>query len=172
MGIPSKDRIGKKFGKLTIINVIKNKGKKTYVLCKCDCGNTKQIRLDGITSGLVVSCGCFNKEQAIKTGKKKRTHGKTHTRIYRIWRKMKERCYYEADRRKYKYYGGRGITVYEEWKNSFEKFYDWAITHGYADNLSIDRIDVNGNYEPSNCRWITMAEQQRNKRNNIKIQGA
>lgn len=92
------------------------------------------------------------------------------TRIYNIWHSMKSRCYYEKDKC-YKSYGGRGIIVCEEWSNKdtgFVNFFNWSVRNGYSDNLTIDRINVNGNYEPSNCRWITMVEQQSNKRNNKK----
>lgn len=95
----------------------------------------------------------------------KTTHGKRHTRIYKTWTDMKSRCL-NPNRPKYKRYGGRGITICEEWLNSFEAFYDWAMANGYREDLTIDRIDNDGNYEPSNCRWITLAEQAANKSTN------
>lgn len=86
-------------------------------------------------------------------------------RLYSIWHNMKSRCYYRKSE-KYKDYGGRGIIVCDEWRNNFQAFYDWAMSHGYADDLTIDRKDVNGNYEPSNCRWVTQKEQHNNTRKN------
>ena len=93
------------------------------------------------------------------------THGKSKTRLYNIWSDMKRRCYNPKNKR-YNRYGGRGISVCDEWKDDFQAFYDWAIYNDYAEDLTIDRIDVNGNYEPNNCRWITWKEQQRNTSRN------
>lgn len=94
-----------------------------------------------------------------------KTHGLTNTRLYSIFGHMKQRCY-DKNSARYHCYGGRGITICEEWRNDFQTFYDWAMSHGYADNLTIDRIDVNGNYEPSNCRFVTIKEQENNRSNN------
>lgn len=95
-------------------------------------------------------------------------HGKRKTRLYRIWANIKTRCTNENDPH-YERYGGRGITVCDEWKNDFKAFYDWSMSNGYADDLTIDRINNNGNYEPSNCRWVTIKEQNQNKRNVVLI---
>ena len=92
-------------------------------------------------------------------------HGKRKTRLYRIWANIKTRCYNERDPH-FKRWGNRGITMCAEWKDNFQNFYDWSMSHGYSDDLTIDRIDNNGNYEPGNCRWITIKEQDRNKRTN------
>lgn len=97
------------------------------------------------------------------------THGMTGTRIHNEWRAMKRRCYTKSHI-EYKRYGGRGISVCDEWRDNFMSFYDWAMTNGYRDDLTLDRIDVNGNYEPSNCRWVTQKEQQNNRRNNHYIE--
>lgn len=166
MRFKTEDCIGKKFNRLLVLKIAYKKNNSPYVLCRCDCGKEKVIKLYPITSNIIKSCGCYNRELAIALGKNTYKHNMSKTRLYKIWSKMKERCYYKKDVRKYAYYGGRGITVCDEWKNDFVTFKEWALKNGYQDNLSIDRIDVNGNYEPSNCRWITMAEQQRNRRNN------
>lgn len=95
----------------------------------------------------------------------KTTHGKRNTRLYDIWHGMKNRCYNENNDR-YRDYGGKGTTICNEWKNDFQSFYDWSMANGYKDNLTIDRMDTDGNYEPSNCRWITNKEQQNNRTDN------
>jgi len=153
---------GQQFGRLIVIErkMINHRG---HSVCKCSCGNIVTIRNDALTSGKTQSCGCITKEIA-KTGINRRKHGLWGTRLHRIWGAMKTRCFNKNFAR-YKDYGGRGITVCDEWKNNFDAFYDWAMAHGYSDELSIDRIDVNGNYEPLNCRWSTIQEQNVNKRN-------
>lgn len=100
---------------------------------------------------------------------KRQMHGKHNTRLYRIWGNMKGRCYCKS-RKEYKNYGGRGITVCEEWLHDFQAFYDWSMSNGYRDDLTIDRVEVNGNYEPSNCRWITNEEQQNNRQDSKLIE--
>ena len=169
---------GQKFGRLTVVGLdhikkyIHNNGIKEvqeFYLCKCDCGNETIIRKNMLKNGYTLSCGCLNREKARLTGLAKKTHGFSKSRIYRIWSKIKLRCYNKNDYFHYNLYGGRGITVCNEWKNDFMSFYKWAMANGYKDNLSIDRIDVNGNYEPSNCRWATTKEQCNNRSNTIII---
>lgn len=164
---------GQKFGRLTIISLhhISNKfdGKRKrvryYYLCKCECGKEKVILKDNL-GRLTNSCGCISKQLAKKRLLK---HGLCNTRLYDIWESMKQRCFYENSI-SYRNYGGRGITVCDEWKQSFIAFYKWATSNGYQENLTIDRINLDGDYEPTNCRFITMKEQGRNKRNNRVIE--
>ena len=162
--------IGQKYGRLTVIERYKNsKNNRVQWKCKCDCGNYKIVTSSDLRSNKIKSCGCLRKEKAIILGKNTNLkHNMTHTRIYRIWISMRNRCYYKKNIA-YKNYGGRGITIYEEWKDDFMNFYNWAINNGYKDDLTIDRIDVNGNYEPNNCRWVDMKQQQNNRRNNRTI---
>lgn len=157
-----KDITGQRFGKLKVIEKVdKDKYGHTRWLCECDCGNKKIISGKSLRNGHTQSCGCYHKKQISKLNLK---HGKSNLRIHKIWSNIKQRCFNENNLR-YQYYGARGITICNEWKDDFMSFYNWAMMNGYKDNLSIDRIDVNGNYEPSNCRWATQSEQNANTRN-------
>lgn len=159
-GSAIKINIGDKFNNLT---VIERNGHSSFSIawrCRCDCGKERTVTSTRLKDGIVTSCGC-NKEKIIKS---LTTHGLSKTRIYHCWQTMKNRCTRESNRF-YKNYGGRGIKVCDRWLESFENFYeDMAST--YMDHLELDRIDVNKNYEPNNCRWITHKQQQRNKRTN------
>ena len=156
-----KDLTGQKFGRLTVVERAENtpQGKARW-LCKCECGGTTVATKSDLDLGKVKSCGCLRKETTAELGRIA-SHNGTGTRLYRIWSSMKQRCKYEHHKCFFRY-GGRGITVCNTWEENFAAFRDWALENGYADNLTLDRIDVNGNYEPSNCRWVTMKTQQNN----------
>ena len=170
MGRPMLDITGRRFFRLVAIerDDSKSDGHHIFWRCKCDCGNEIVVRKDSLLSGHAKSCGCYLDKK--RHDGQNKTHGMKHTRIYNVWQSMKDRCF-NPNATKYNYYGGRGISVCEEWRNKengFLNFYNWSMTNGYAKDLTIDRINVNGNYEPSNCRWATIAEQNNNKRTNIK----
>ena len=160
-----KDITGQKFGSLTAIKFCYKKNNRYFWLFKCACGNEKIINKANVISGLTQSCGCYFKKIIKKCNK---THGLSNTRIFSIWLGIKNRCC-NINEPAYKNYGGRGITICKEWENDFKTFYDWSMANGYQDNLTIDRINNNGNYEPSNCRWADKKIQANNQRNTVKI---
>lgn len=155
------DITGKRCGRLTVIREVGNdgRGEKKW-LCKCDCGNETIVKSSKLRNGITRSCGCLQKE--MRDNGNHKTHGMTNTKLYVIWCNMKKRCLSPGDIM-YAHYGGRGITVCEEWQNDFCRFSEWSLTNGYKEGLSIERIDVNGNYEPDNCKWITKTEQYLNR---------
>lgn len=161
-----KDLTGQRFGRLVALRktgyYVWPCGRNSNIwLCKCDCGNEKKVTTSNLTSGHTRSCGCLKTE--IHS-----THKLTHHKLYNVYKGIKGRCY-NTNNDRFDDYGGRGIKVCDEWLEDFMNFYNWAINNGYQDGLTIDRIEVDGNYEPSNCRWITNREQQSNKRNNKKF---
>ena len=181
--------IGYKIGRLTIIQDLgmilpkeTSKVKKRFYLCRCECGNEKRVVRSAILNKLTLSCGCLQKEngekrmktlsEQIKNGtvvpfSKYEKEFNSKSRLYNIWQNMKARCTNENNER-YQDYGGRGIKICDDW-NDYQNFIDFAKNNGYTELLSLDRIDVDGNYEPSNCRWATDEEQAKNKRTSLVV---
>ena len=155
------DLTGKRFGKLTALyDTGERKNGKPLWECRCDCGNITKVKSCNFVSGRTKSCGCYSREKVIEMNT---THGGTGTRLFRIWTSMKTRCS-NPNYKKYEYYGGRGIKVCDEWLHDFAAFRKWALANGYKDNLTLDRKDPDGNYEPQNCQWATWHEQRINQR--------
>ena len=166
MNIKAKDITNEKFGRLTALYrddyVQPNGRKRTSWKCKCECGNEITVMYDNLKSGATMSCGCLAREMISKRAS---THHMTDTHIYGVWCSMKTRCYTKSATG-YPFYGARGITVCDEWRNSFETFYEWAIENGYKEGLTIERKDYDGNYCPENCCWITSVAQANNRKSN------
>ena len=153
-----KDRTGIKYGKLTCTDKFERRGKRIYWFCKCECGNEKWVSAQNLL--VAKSCGCSNKTSHT-------IHGMTGTRIHETWNHMIQRCRNEKHPY-FKDYGGRGITVCDEWLGTegFIRFNEWAMTNGYQDNLTLDRIENDKGYSPNNCRWVDQLTQNNNKRSN------
>lgn len=165
---PYKNLVGLRFGRLFVESLVEDEASSsvpTRYKCLCDCGNRVVVRGYNLKSGGTKSCGCLQKEVAAN---RFIVHGDTGSRLYVCWQHMIRRCEKESDHA-FLNYGGRGISVCEEW-HKYESFKLWAESSGYADDLTLDRINVNGNYEPDNCRWLTLKEQQKNKRTNTYLE--
>lgn len=161
MGI-LKDLTGQRFGRLVVIEYAgRNRHRQSLWRCKCDCGNELVTLGCSLIRGVTKSCGCYFKDNAKYSNWK---HGICYTNIYDVWRSMKDRCN-NPNNSRYKRYGGRGIRVSEEW-NDPKAFYEWATKNGYKKGLVIDRINNDGNYEPSNCRFVDVKTNNRNKSSN------
>lgn len=155
--------VGEKFGKLTVIERVDTPHGHVRWRCKCDCGKECVVYGSSLKSGNTTSCGCYKAENARRLYSTVRQNDK---QLYAIWNGIKQRCL-NKNNRDYHNYGGRGIEICDEWANKYEAFYYWAIRSGYKTGLQIDRINNNGNYCESNCRFVNRKTQANNKRNNI-----
>ena len=163
------DLRGQKFGKLTVLRENgRDKHNKVLWLCRCECGNEVTVRGDSLRNENTTSCGCYRRERVVETST---THGMSKTHLYYVWAAMLQRVgvYKGVDEETKHNYQDRGITVCDEWL-VFENFRDWALSHGYKEDLQIDRIDNDKGYCPENCRWVTPKENVNNRRNTIRLE--
>lgn len=164
------DLTGRKFGRLTVLSRAESTTRRIKWNCRCDCGTEKVVSGENLRSGHTKSCGCILAERnQERFGTKENVRGMSNTPLYKCWSAMKARCS-NPNLPGYKDYGGRGIKVCDRWKEGFSNFYE-DMGEGYAHGLQLDRIDVNGDYEPSNCRWVTPTVNARNKRHHFMLDG-
>lgn len=159
----TKPKIGDKYHRLTVISELFILDHKGRVICQCECGTIKTFIFCQIKSGNSKSCGCYKKEMSKNNGKGNITHGLTNHKLYHVWNNIKDRCN-NPNCVVYHNYGKRGISICKEWVDDFQTFYDWSMNNGYSEKLDIDRINNDGNYEPSNCRYVTRVVNTRNRR--------
>ena len=155
-----KDITGQRFGRL----VVSGYAGKGHYHCICDCGEERDVLRRNLIVGKQISCGCYAREI---NAKRMKTHGKSNSPLYKVWNAMRDRCK-NPNNKSYKTYGAEGKKVCDEWQK-FKPFYDWAMSHGYKQGLQIDRIDTNGNYEPSNCRFVQQIENENNRRDTKRV---
>lgn len=157
------DLTGQRFGNLMVLEFAQyDKYNRASWSCLCECGNNVVVASNNLRRGLTQSCGCMRNK---RTSERFRKHGMHGSSLYKRWKSMKERCSDIHNPR----YGGRGITVCDEWKNDFQAFYDWSMANGYSEKLQLDRINNDGNYEPTNCRWVTPKANSENRSDVQKI---
>ena len=156
--------IDDRFDRLTLIGFTTDNDGRAKWVCRCDCGNIVEVRPVDVRRGYTKSCGCLRKETVVS---KNYRHGDAYSRLYEIWCGIAKRCN-DCNSKSYPNYGGRGIKRCDEW-NDYNNFRQWAVNNGYSNNLTLDRINVNGDYSPDNCRWVDVRTQCRNKRNNHNV---
>lgn len=163
------DITGQKFNRWTVLNRVHVYPKRTFWLCRCDCGIERPVEGKHVRYGTSKSCGCLCLEinsRRLKGNNLGYKHGLEKHPLRAIWKAMLQRCY-NPKNKFYKNYGGRGINACYEWSGSLPQFYEWALKNGWQKGLSIDRINNDGNYEPKNCRWITIAENSRRRKSRL-----
>lgn len=174
------DITGERFGRLVAIERAQNesgsKDRHSLWLCQCDCGKTVLVKLDKLRGGDTKSCGCYKRDLCAERIKKfneahpkaRRKHGQSGKKLYWAYQHMMARCYNETNER-FSNYGGRGISVCDEWRKNPTSFIEWSLQNGFCDDLTLDRINVDGNYEPTNCRWVDWKTQRNNKTTSVYI---